>query len=236
MTEWTPVDRRIGIWSATSVAVIMAAYIIVGLVGIVARPPSSDPMHEVDPYLAILELLIILAAVALVAMMAAVCAYAPPDRRTYSLAALACMTALAILTCGTHFASLTVGRQIDSSVSPLLLQQLSFERWPTLALALDLLAWDLFLGFSMLFAAPVFKGDGLPNRVRISMLVVGALCLVGTLGPLLGDLRIQYLGIMGYDFVLPLVCILLARLFTRTPAEVRSVSPHAHFRGEESDS
>jgi|HubBroStandDraft_4_1064222.scaffolds.fasta_scaffold85415_2 hypothetical protein len=83
-------------------------------------------------------------------MMAAIYAYAPRDRKTYSLAALACTIALAVLTCATHFASLTVGRQIDSNVSPLLSQQLSFEPWPTVALALDLLARDFFLGLAML--------------------------------------------------------------------------------------
>lgn len=219
MSDWTQTDRRIGIWSAAAVAVIIGAYIIVGLVGFVARPPNPDPLHEVDPYLAILEILIILVAVALVVMMTAVYAYAPPNQKTHSLVALACMTALAIITCSTHFASLTVGRQVDSSLSSVLLQQLSFERWPSLALALDLLAWDFFLGLSMLFAAPVFKGDGLPNRVRVSMIVVGTLCLLGTLGPLQGRMYIQYLGITGYDFVLPVASVLLALLFIRSTAQ-----------------
>jgi hypothetical protein len=115
-----------------------------------------------------------------------------------------------------HFASFTVGRQIDSKVLPLLSQQLSFAQWPTLALALDLLAWDFFLGLAMLFAASVFKSDGLPNRVRVSLIVGGTFCLVGTLGPALGHMRIQYLGIGGYAFVLPVACVLLAMLLPRT--------------------
>ena len=209
----TNADRQIGLWSATSVAGIWVVYVIVGLVGVVARPPSPNPLHQVDPYLAILEILISLCAVALLVMMAAVYTYAPPDRKTHSLAALACMTIFAVLTCGVHFASLTVGRQINSNAFPLLTQQFSFGHWPTLALALDLLAWDFFLGLSLLFAAPVFKGDGLPNRVRVSMLVGGTSCLAGTLGPALGQMHIQYLGIVGYAVMLPVACALLAMLF-----------------------
>jgi hypothetical protein len=164
-----------------------------------------------------LEILMSLCAVALVVMMAAVYCYAPPDRKTHSLAAPACMIVFVVLTCSVHFVSLTVGRQIEPKVvSALLSQQLSFEQWPTLALALDLLAWDFFLGLSLLFAAPVFKGDGPPNRVRISMIVAGMLCLAGVLGPALGQMHIQYLGIGGYAFVLPVACFLLAMLFRRS--------------------
>ena len=115
-----------------------------------------------------------------------------------------------------HFASLTVGRQIDSKVFPLLSQQLSFGQWPTVALALDLLAWDFFLGLSMLLAGSAFKGDGLPNRVRVSMIVTWMFCLAGTLGPSLGNMHIQYLGIAGYAFALPVACVLLAMLFRRS--------------------
>jgi len=215
MSEWTRADRRIGLWSATSVAAIGVVYVIVGLVGVVAHPPSPHPLNQVDPYLAILEVLIILSAVALIVMMAAVYAYAPPYRKTCALTALAFIVALAVLTCGMHFASLTVGRQIESSALPGLSQQLSFG-WPTLTLGLDLLAWDFFLGLSMLFAAPVFKGDGLPKRVRVSMIVTGTLCLAGTLGPASGHLNIQYFGIAGYAFALPLACALLALAFRRS--------------------
>jgi hypothetical protein len=217
MGEWTPADRRIGLWSATSVVVLWVMYVTVGLVGVVVRPPSPNPLNQADPYLAMLEILMSLCAVALVVMMAAVYCYAPPDRKTHSLAALACMIVFVVLTCSVHFVSLTVGRQIEPKVvSALLSQQLSFEQWPTLALALDLLAWDFFLGLSLLFAAPVFKGDGPPNRVRISMIVAGMLCLAGVLGPALGQMHIQYLGIGGYAFVLPVACFLLAMLFRRS--------------------
>ena len=80
---------------------------VVGLIGVVARPPSPGPLRQVDPYLAILEALIILFAVVLVAMMVAVYTFAHPERKTFSLAALAFIICFAVLTCGVHFASLT---------------------------------------------------------------------------------------------------------------------------------
>jgi len=38
------------------------------------------------------------------------------------------------------------------------------------------------------------------------------LYIAGILGLVLGDLRFQYLGIIGYDFVFPVVCLLAAIL------------------------
>ena len=215
MSHWTQSDRQIGAWSAICAAVLGVVYAIVGAIGVVARPRGLGPLSQVDPYLAVLEILIILSAVSLVVMMAAVYAGASPERKTYGLAALAFTIVLAVLTCSVHFASLTVGRQIAPEAAPLLSAQLSFEKWPSLALALDLLAWDFFLGLALLFAAPVFRGDRLQNLVRVGMYLVGALCLVGTSGPMLGRLWLQFPAIVGYAFVLPVVCALLAILFAR---------------------
>ena len=135
-----------------------------------------------------LEILLSLAAIALVVLMAGVYAYAPPDRKTYALAALAFVIAFAILTFTVHFVSLTVGRQHDPAAFPIIHRQLVFGEWPSLALTVDLLAWDFFLGLSLMFAAPVFKGTGLISRVRKSLIVAGTLCLAGTLGPATGQL------------------------------------------------
>jgi hypothetical protein len=212
MSEWTQTDWRVGMWSAMSAATIGVIFVIVGLIGVVARPPSPEPLHQVDPYLAILETLMILFAIVLVMMMAALYAYAPPERKTFSLGALAFIICFALITCGVHFASLTVGRQIDPKVVPLLSHQLTTGDWPTLAMSLDLLAWDLFLGLALVFAARVCIGKA-SRRVRASMTAAGALCLAGTFAPASGNLHIQYLGIAGYAFVLPIACALLARFF-----------------------
>ena len=223
MSEWTPTDRRIGMCSAITMAAIIVVYVITGLIGVAARPPHSAALQQVDPYLAILEYLIILAAVTLVVIMAAVHAYAPPDRKTYALAALAFMIIFATIACSLHFVALTVARQIGSLLTPQLSRQFSFPgggEWPTLALAAELLAWDLFFGLSMLFASRVFSGSRLQNYVRASMTLSGTLCVVATLGPVTGEMRIPWLGIVGYAFVLPVVCVLLAILFARSPGKM----------------
>jgi hypothetical protein len=212
MSEWTQTDWRVGMWSAMGAAGVGAIFVVVGLIGIFARQPSSEPLHQIDPYLAILEALMILFAVLVVVMMAAVYAYAPPERKTFALTALGLAISFTVLTSAVHFASLTLGRQIDPKVLTPLSHQLSTGDWPTLAMSLDLLAWDFFLGLALIFAARVFKGEP-THRVRVSMDTAGAFCLAGTLGPASGHLHIQYLGIAGYAFVLPVACALLAMHF-----------------------
>jgi len=204
-------------WSAIGVAVLGGIYVCVGGIGVLMRPPGLAPLLQVDPYLAILEFLIVLSVVALVAMVAAIHTWAPPESKTRSLIALAFMSAFAIVTCSIHFASLTVGRQIASGAMPLVSQQLSMVTWPTIALALDLLAWDFFLGLSLLRAATVFRGDRQQDLVRIVMYAGAFLCLAGMAAPLSGHMWLQVSAIIGYAVVLPVVCILVARVFARQP-------------------
>ena len=49
---------------------------------------------------------------------------------------------------------------------------LSFK-WPSVAYALDILAWDVFFAFSMFFAAPVFGGSRLAASIRALMIASG---------------------------------------------------------------
>ena len=214
MSEWTETDRRIGMWSATCAATIGLLFVIVGLIGVFARPASFNRLSQVDPYLAMLEVLMILFTVALVSMMAALHAYAPFDRRTFALSALVFVMCFAVLTCSVHFARLTIGRQTDAQSWPLFSHQLSSSEWPALAMSLDLLAWDFFLGLALLFAARVFSREE-ARLILVSMNLAGALCLTGTLGPATGQMNIQYFGIAGYAFVLPVSCALVALLFRR---------------------
>ena len=78
---------------------------------------------------------------------------------------------------------------------------------------MELLAWDVFLGLSLVFAAFTFEDSGRECRVKRGLLVCGMLCLFGVLGPVVGNMRLQLVGVFAYGGVLPVVCLLLSRLF-----------------------
>jgi hypothetical protein len=204
--------------SALGTVLISSVYAATLVAGLVSLPSPQQPIG--DPLFAMLEISILLIMPLIVALMVAVHAWAPAEAKVFSLSALVFASLLAGLTCSVHFVLLTVGRQAAFSGlawTPLLL---SFK-WPSLAYALDVLAWDGFFALSALFAAPVFSGDRLAVSIRVLLLVSGALALAGLSGIIVGDMRLRAIGIVGYAGVFPVAALLLAVLFNRTtPAEV----------------
>jgi hypothetical protein len=217
MRTWTPADRRAGLWSARGVVLVAVAYILTGLTWVVSGgSPAPQRLEPTDPYLAVLEGLIVLLAPILIVVMASVHAYAPTDRKTCTLVALALMTACAALTAAIHLVNLTVVRRLPEGDPRLAFTQL--YPWPGLLLGLDLVAWDLFFGLALLFAAPAFRGDQLEAAIRGGLRLGGGLCLVGVLAQAVGNLWLQWPAILGYAFVFPAVCALLSVLFRRAGA------------------
>ena len=85
--------------------------------------------------------------------------------------------------------------------------------WPSAAYAAELLAWDWFLGLTLICAGFSFGDSGAERRVRRGLLLSGVLAFAGTIGPLTGDMRLQRTGIVGYAVVMPIAFFMLARFF-----------------------
>lgn len=200
---------RVGSWAATSLGVLGIGYAAVVAVGVSQAGPD-EPI--VDPVLAVMEALTLLSAPLVVVLMAAIHAYAPPGRKALTLAALAFGVAMATVTSTVHFVALTSARQMGSFVL----------EWPSPFYAAELLAWDVFLGLALVLASSAFSGDTLSLSTRRVLIVTGALCLLGTMGPLMGDMRVQRIGVFGYGVGLPVSCFLVARVFRRSESGARA--------------
>ena len=155
----------------------------------------------------------------MIALMVALHAWASPETKAFSLMALVFMGLLAGLTCSLHFVILTVSRQpafARLSWLPLFL----WFKWPSIAYALDILAWDVFFPLSVLSAAPLFSGSRLARSIRALMIVSGVLALGGLSGAIVGDMQLRNIGIAGYAGVFPVAALLMVILFYRaTPRE-----------------
>lgn len=165
-----------------------------------------------DPYLAIAEGLSIIGACILIVLMAAIHVCAPRNVKVFSLTAFGWILLLTGFTIAVHFVNLTLLRQLEPS------ERIEFARfvgweWPSVLYAIELTAWHLFFGMSMLFAALVFQGKGREKTVRIGLLITGFLCLIGLSGPLIGNLNWRLMGAFGYGFIFPFVCIFVALVF-----------------------
>jgi hypothetical protein len=190
---------RWGSWAAGGVSAIGVAYIVALAFGF-ARSGLDQPI--VDPVLAVMEVLTLVSAPPMVVAMAAVHSHASADRKFFGVLALAFTVLFAGTTSAVHFVELTASRQLGTAEIA----------WPSTVYAVELLAWDWFLGLALLMAGQVFPGSGRERGLRRGLWLSGVLALLGTVGPLVGDMRIQRIGILGYAGVLPVAFFMLARL------------------------
>jgi hypothetical protein len=212
-TEFTQTARRFGIVAAIVLVTLLIAYAITLIVGFVSLDSPDQPIG--DPMFTILEILILAMMPAMVALMVAVHAWAPVRVKAYSLTGVAFMAMLAVVTSSLHFIILTLSRQPEFVGLTSLPLFVSFK-WPSVAYALDILAWDVFFALAMLLTAPVFSGSRIVRSVRYSMIISGVLALAGLSGVVTGDMELRNIGIVGYLGVFLIVVVLLAIVFHRT--------------------
>jgi hypothetical protein len=199
--------NRAGRLSAGLIVALQLLYAIVLAAGLAALPSADDPIP--DPYFTAMELLILLIAPLLVILMAALHAAAPAERKLFSLCALVFMAMCAAVTSLVHFLVLTVSRILPGNWDSVF----AF-RWPSVAYAADILAWDVFFALSVLSASGVFRAAGLSRWTGRVLLVSGALSLLGLLGVATGDMQVRNIGILGYAFVFPVAALMMRRLFS----------------------
>lgn len=217
-TTFSASARRVSIVAAIGTVVGIAVYAVMLLVGLASLASPQRPIG--DPIFSLLELAIIVLMPLLVALMAAVHAWAPAGAKVYSLLAVVFMSLLAALTCSVHFVILVLSHRAEAAGwadAPLLL---SFH-WPSIPYALDILGWDVFFALSVLFAAPVFGGSARARAIRTCLIVSGVLALAGLAGPVLGDMRWRMIGVVGYVGVFPVAAALMGVLFRAAPATAR---------------
>ncbi len=206
-------DRALAMVGAWTAFAVNGAYAICSGLGFLSAKSPSATIS--DPFLSIMSLLVVLMAPFLVLAMVGVHAYAIPEHKSYSLAALAFMVLGAGITSVVNFTLFFVARQPDQAAYPWVMSYLP-SGWPPLPFALDYFTWDWFFALAMLCAAPVFWGSTLQKAVRVLMIITAVLCIVGLIllpvSPAVGVV----VGTFGWGVAGPIVCLLLANVFTRT--------------------
>jgi hypothetical protein len=202
----------VGKRTAWLVASLITIYLVTLILGMISLDTPEDQIG--NPYFTILELLIIILGPLMVTTIGVVHMYASSQQKIYSLLALVFISIATLITCSLHFAILTLSRQpafADLDWTPLLF---SFN-WPSVAYALDILAWDVFFALSMLFASAVFRERGLERVVRFFLITSGVISLIGIIGIPLNNMQIRNLGIAGYTAFAIVVFFLLGLAFSR---------------------
>lgn len=211
-TDFTPQHRLIGRAAAWGIFLFGIVYAVTTTLGFLSLKSPQDPIGE--PFVSLMELFIVLMAPLYVVCMVAVHAYSPPERKLYSFTALIFMILLTGLTSAVHFVVLTVGPTLAATGWPGAPLFLTWK-WPSMAYALDILAWDWFFALALFFAAPIFKTGRLEKTVRLLLLVSGVLSLAGLLGVPLADMQVRNIGIVGYAVVAPIAFLLMGIILGR---------------------
>jgi hypothetical protein len=217
----TKADHWIGMWSARVLCAFGVAYAVTMVAGFAAMGDLSKPLE--DPYLAVMEVLILVMAPVLVLLAAVIHACAPDGTKTYSMTALGWMLLVAGFTMTVHLVQLTVVRRIDPSAIHGF-QYLFNWHWPSVLYGVDIVAWDIFFALALLFAAPVFHAAG-QVAVRNGLLIAGAMCLVGIIGPAVNHIALRQIGIIGYAIVWPIVCVPLSKAFRQAGLPSGAIVP-----------
>lgn len=191
---------------------LIAVYAVTLAAGFLSLRSPQEPIGE--PFFSALEILIILIMPFMIALMVAVHAWAPLESKVFSLIALIFMALLAGLTCSLHFVILTVSHHASFSGLAWMPSLISFS-WPSVAYALDILAWDVFFALSVLFASFVFSGSRLNKSIRTLLLASSTLALAGLSGIVFGNMQLRNIGIIGYVGIFPVVALLLGIVFYR---------------------
>lgn len=200
---------------AAGYTLLSIAYAVVLAAGIGSLASADEPIG--DPYFSILELLILLMCPLLVGLFAVIHVRAPKTRRTFSLVALVFASLTAGLTACVHFSILAISRTPEFASLPQWELLFSFQ-WPSLAYALDILAWDVFFAIAALCAAPAVHPGKLAPYVSGLFLVSGVLALAGLGGVFLGDMQIRNIGVLGYVGVFTAAVLVSALHLRSTPA------------------
>jgi hypothetical protein len=133
------------------------------------------------------------------------------------------MLLVAGFTMTVHLVQLTVVRRIDPGAIHGF-QYLFNWHWPSVLYGVDVVAWDIFFALALLFAAPVFHAAG-QVAVRNGLLIAGAMCLVGIIGPAVNHIALRQIGIIGYAIVWPIVCVPLSKAFRQAGLPSGAVVP-----------
>lgn len=206
---FTQQHRTIGWIAAWAVFGLGLLYAATTVLGLLSLESTQDPIG--DPFFTLMEVLTIAIALSMVITLVAVHGYARPEAKVYSLMALIFTALMAEITSSVHFTILSVSRQIAAAGLPAAGLLFSL-RWPSVAYALDILAWDGFFALAMLSAAPVFQVGRLEKAVRGLMVVSGVLSLAGLVGVPLGNMQVRMVGVVGYGVVAPVAFLLLGRV------------------------
>jgi hypothetical protein len=201
--------RRLGIASGSAVAALGLFYVCVLTAGLFTLPASEEEIQQ--PWLTLMELLIIAIAPAMVLLTVSLHAQSSEERKPFALASVVFMAMSAATTSTVHFTILAVSHHPAFATEHWTPLAFAFK-WPSISYALDILAWDVFFPLAALFSAAAVQGHGLAAFVRLLLLASAVISLMGLFGVAVANMQVRNIGIIGYAVLFPIAAGAFAKL------------------------
>lgn len=132
----------------------------------------------------------------------------PDALKKAMLVFLSCVCAL---TGAAHIINITVTRKLmaEGVEVPAYFQ---IGQWPSAEMAVDYLAWGLFMGLALLcIGMPILENDKRRKAMKIVALISGILCIGGFCGAVMINENIWYIAILGYGIGIPVLCVQMSQ-------------------------
>lgn len=202
----TNLAYRLGFWSAifvTAGGLIYACVILAAiLTGNFANSLSSfQQVFGGIASLVVCPLMLIL--------MASLHSVTPPEKRVFSLICLGFTLLFVIAVSINRFSQLGVVQQSIAAGQTVGIEWFLPYGEHSILFGLEILGWGWFLGFAMLFAAPLFSSGRLQQWIRWLMVLYAALALICALAFLLAS-PFSVIGFAAWGFVLYIITALMA--------------------------
>lgn len=193
---------RLGYWSALLMVVTFAVFTI-AFVAI----PLTGPLFiwsDLAGYLAyvrgghtvfqeLARWMMLLFGPLVVILFASLYELANSERKLLARICLSFAVIFAALTGINYFVQLTAVRLAIQKDVTAGLEQIVQANPISAVAAINVLGWSLFFGLASLFAAPLFRGRGLPRFIAICFWLNGAMCLLGGLGYVIDNAALVFI-------------------------------------------
>jgi hypothetical protein len=200
-TMMPPLVRRAGLWSGTAYVILNVVY--TGL--LIATFITGYP--PIEPYQTMFHVLTLCGAVLLVFLWSVLHSAAPNEKKLFSRASLAMIVIMATLTSINRYVALTVVRQSLASGNSSGLQWFLPYAWPSVSLAIEVLAWGYFFGLACLLLAPVFSQGKLERGMFWTLILTGVLSLLAALGQVFSPTPLRLAGPLAWGPGLTLAAV-----------------------------
>lgn len=128
------------------------------------------------------------------------------DKEVFKTSAIVFMGCTTALTATAHFVNITVTRVLEANGIGIP-YYFKIGQWPSVEMAIDYLAWGFFMGLALIFTAVAMTSDADMKKIKYTTYICGGLCLLGMLGPLLGNEILWFIAVAGYAVGIPVICI-----------------------------